>query len=189
MSEEMFEEVDDQEIELKSKKSFLKSVLDTIFTLVLCLIIAKFITGVIIVNAKVPSQSMETTVMTGDRLIANRLAYINSSPERGDVVVFEAPDDPETLYIKRIIGMPGDTIQIVDGKLYINEVLQDEPYINEPMVGDFGPYFVPEGCYFMMGDNRNHSTDARYWNNTYVPEDTILGKALFTYYPSVHGID
>ncbi len=173
----------------KSKKSFGKSVLETLMTVAFCLAIAIFIDTTIIVNAKVPSSSMETTVMTNDRLFANRLAYVNSTPERGDVVVFKAPDEPETLYIKRVIGIPGDTIQIVEGELYLNNELQNEPYINEPMVGDFGPYYVPEDCYFMMGDNRNHSADSRYWVNTFVPEDYILGKAMFTYYPKIHDID
>ncbi len=171
-----------------SKNSIAKEIVNWVITIIACIIIAKMINSFVIVNARVPSASMENTIMTNDRLIANRLAYVFSEPEKGDIVVFEAPDEPDKLFIKRVIGVPGDLVQIHDGLLYINNELQDEPYIKEDMVGSFGPYTVPEDNYFMLGDNRNNSLDARYWRNTYVPEDTILGKAMFTYYPEIHVI-
>lgn len=182
--------MEEEDYKLKmNKESFTKEILSWIVTLIACLVAAKLITTFVIVNARVPSASMENTIMTNDRLIANRLSYTFSDPERLDVVVFIAPDEPDKLFVKRIIGTPGDTIEIVDGVLYINGVETDEPYLKEQMYGSYGPYVVPDDCYFMMGDNRNNSLDSRYWNNTFVPEDTILGKAMFTYYPSIHWIN
>ena len=87
--------------------------------------------------------------------------------------------------MKRIIGLPGDTVDIIDGKVYINGELLVEDYIKETMVGSFGSYDVPEGSYFMLGDNRNNSNDSRYWYNTYLDRDDILGKVVFKYYPRV----
>ena len=127
--------------------------------------------------------------MAGDRNLALRTSYWFSDPQRGDVVVFEAPDDPDTLYVKRVIGVGGDTVEVQDGEVLVNGQVQDEPYIKEITEGDFGPYHVPEGCYFMMGDNRNKSLDARFWENTYVEKDAILGKVVLRYYKGLKIID
>ena len=128
--------------------------------------------------------AMENTIMTKDRVVALRMSYLFSDPERGDVVIFKYPDDESILYVKRVIGLPGDTVEIKDGGVYING--SDEPleedYIRDITEGDYGPYEVPEGCYFMMGDNRNNSLDSRFWNNKFVEEDKILGKVVFKYY-------
>ena len=139
----------------------------------------------IIINAVVPSGSMENTIPSGARVIGSRLSYNDSTPERYDIVVFHYPDDESQLFVKRVIGLPGETVTIIDGKVYINDETEplDDSFIAEPMEGSFGPYVVPEGCYFMMGDNRNNSLDSRYWVNTFVAEDKILGKALFVWYP------
>ena len=127
--------------------------------------------------------------MTGDRIFGFRLAYEWNEPERFDIVIFKYPDDPEQkeLYIKRIIGLPGETINIVNGKVYIDgkKTPLDDSFCPETPIGDFGPYTVPEGCYFMLGDNRNCSKDSRFWENTYVREDQIVGKAVLRYYPSI----
>ena len=91
------------------------------------------------------------------------------------------------LFIKRIIGMPGETVEIKDGKVYINgseEPLKDS-FTPETPVGDYGPYTVPEDSYFVLGDNRNYSRDSRFWNNPYVAEDKILGKAVLRYFPGI----
>jgi signal peptidase I len=102
-------------------------------------------------------------------------------------VIFKYPDDESQKFIKRIIGLPGDEVVIEDGKIYINgsEEPLDEPYLKEEWVRNTGPYdfVVPDGCYLVMGDNRNDSWDARYWENTYVTEDELIGKAEFVYYP------
>ena len=169
----------------KEKKGEETTVLKEIISWVETIVFAFIITTFIIVNAKVPSASMENTVMTGDRLIANRLSYIFSKPQRYDIVVFKFPDDESKLYIKRIIGLPGETIEIRDGLVYVDG--SDEPlrtdFQAEEMYTPNETYVVPDGCYFMMGDNRNRSSDSRAWQNKFVEEDKILGKAVFRYYP------
>lgn len=155
--------------------------------ILLAVLLAVFVSEFLIVNSRIPSGSMENTIMTGDKLIALRTSYWFNNPERGDIVVFEYPDDPEELFIKRVIGLPGEKVEIIDGKVYINdkeEPLQED-YIKEEMDGSFGPYYVPQGSYFMMGDNRNDSLDSRFWNDKYVKKDAILGKAKLQYYPKI----
>ncbi len=152
-------------------------------TVVVALLIGFFLSKYIIANAQVPSGSMETTVMAGDRIIVNRLAYAFGEPQRGDIVTFIYPDDGETLYLKRIMGLPGETIEGIDGVIYINGSPLSQDYTSEIFEEDFGPFQVPEGCYFMMGDNRNDSWDSRFWENQFVEKDAIIGKAAFSYYP------
>ena len=138
-------------------------------------------------NAEVPTGSMIPVVQPNDRLIVNRLAYLFEEPKRGDIVMFAFPDDEKDNYLKRIIGLPGEKVEIKNGLVYINDSEKplDEPYINDPPNGNYGPYNVPEGCYFMLGDNRDESKDARFWNNTYVKKEKIVGKAWLKYYPNI----
>lgn len=142
-----------------------------------------FLRFVVFFLASIPSGSMIPTIEIGDQILANRL---DRNFHRGDVVIFPYPDDESTLYIKRIIGEPGDSIEIKDGKTYVNEEALEEVYLAEPQEGEYGPYTVPEGHYFMLGDNRNHSADARFWNNTYVEEEKIVGKAFWVWFPFNH---
>ena len=154
-------------------------------------VIAFVLNTFIIANSQVPSGSMETTIMTNDRVIGSRLSYVFSEPERGDIVIFRFPDNEKIYYVKRIIGLPGETVDIVDGKVYLNgsSTPMEEPYIREPMVPEPPMHFeVPEDCYFMMGDNRNFSSDARRWQNTYVKRRKIVAKVLFRYFPKIHWI-
>ena len=165
-----------------------KEVLSWVKTIALAIVLALCINNFIIVNAKVPTGSMEPTIMAGDRIIASRWSYWVSSPERGDIVIFRYPDDESTLYVKRVIGLPGETVEVIDGKVYIDgELLQEDYLENNPEIplGNYGPYEVPEDHYFMMGDNRNHSLDSRFWDNKYVEEGKILGKAQFKYWPEL----
>ena len=181
--------------EQKKEKTFdfKKEIREWFFILLTAAGIALFLNTFIIANSRVPSNSMETTIMTGDRIIGSRLAYLTSDPERGDVVIFHFPDDPtgKIYYVKRVIGLPGETVSVVDGKVYINDsdTPLDEPYLPEPMEGSYGPYTVPEGCYFMMGDNRNNSLDARFWKNQFVEKDKIIAKVLFTYFPKIEKVE
>ena len=167
----------------------LSEVLDYVKVIVFAVVFVLIVNNFILINALVPSESMEKTIMTGDRIFGFRLAYEWNEPERFDIVIFKYPDDPEQkeLYIKRIIGLPGETINIVNGKVYIDgkKTPLDDSFCPETPIGDFGPYTVPEGCYFMLGDNRNCSKDSRFWENTYVREDQIVGKAVLRYYPSI----
>ena len=137
------------------------------------------------INAVIPSESMQNTIMKGDRVLGNRLAYIKDDPERYDIVIFKYPDDPSKIFIKRVIGLPGETVTVKDGKIYIDgkEQTQAVSFCPEEMAGSFGPYEVPEDSYFVMGDNRNNSLDSRYWDNTYVKKEAILAKAGFRYWP------
>ncbi len=148
------------------------------------LAISMTVNFLIIVNATVPTASMEKTIMVDDRIIGFRLAYILEEPQRGDIVIFKYPDDESVLFIKRIIGMPGETVEVYGEKVYIDGEVLDEPYLSVATEGSFGPYEVPEGEYFMMGDNRNNSADSRYWDNTFLKREKIVGKAVLKYFPS-----
>jgi len=148
--------------------------------------IAWFLNSFIIANSKVPSASMENTIMTGDRVIGSRLTYRFTDPKRGDIIIFKWPDNENILFVKRIIGLPGDTVDIKDGKIYLNGSSEplDEPYIKEPMIPEKEMVFhVPEGAYLCLGDNRNDSADARRWTNTYVYRNKIIARVDFRYFP------
>ena len=176
----------EKNIEEKKKREEMKQeFFSSLRFFLVALAIALFLNTFIIVNARVPSGSMENTIQTGDRLIASRLAYLKEGPKRLDIVLFKFPDDEKKVYIKRVIGLPGETINIIDGKVYVDDdpAPLDDSFIAEQMRGSFGPFEVPEDCYFVMGDNRNDSWDSRFWDNTYVSRKKILGKALFRYWP------
>lgn len=169
----------------KRRNSTTSELIQWLIAILVAFIIALFVDNFLIVNAQIPSGSMENTIMTGDRVVGNRLSYLTKDSERYDVIIFKYPDDESQLFIKRIIGLPGETVEIHDGHIYIDgssEPLEDVE-TKEYMVGNYGPYTVPEGCYFVMGDNRNDSKDSRYWINPYVSKDKILGKAVFRYWP------
>jgi signal peptidase I len=171
---------------------------------------------------RIPSGSMERTLLVGDFLLVNKLAYgaevpftsrrlpALEQPHRGDVIVFRPPKDPQTYYIKRVVGVPGDTLSMQNGVLLVDGVRQVEPYVvhNDPG-GDFadddfrwqrdflvrsaaaaagthpsrnnwGPLVVPDRSYFVLGDNRDNSSDSRYWG--FVPAESIKGRPIFVYY-------
>ena len=159
-------------------------ILSYIKILAVAIIVAFLFTRFIIVNAQVPSGSMENTILTGDRLIGFRLAYLFHEPERGDIVIFKYPDDESQNFVKRVIGIPGDVINIRNGYVYVNGEMLEENYIREPMNSDGEDltYVVPSGSYFMLGDNRNNSKDSRYWTNTFVSKDKIIAKVSFRYF-------
>lgn len=162
-------------------KKIVKEILSWVLVFVIALAISQIVTRVIIMQVIVPSGSMEDTIMIDDKVVSLRLAYLFNDPERGDIVVFPFPDNEELDYIKRIIGLPGETIEGKDGLVYINGEPIEESYVTEALDSDFGPYVVPEDSYFMMGDNRNWSEDSRYWINKFVKREKIKGKALFKY--------
>lgn len=181
------------------KHSLVHDFFDFFKTVIPAIVLAWFITHFLIANAIVPTGSMESTIMTGSRLIGNRLAYsFGKLPERGDIVIFKYPDNESIYYVKRIIGIPGDIVEIIPdvdaesethvlnsaiGHVYINGHPIYEDYLNEPMVvNKYMKFEVPEGAYFCMGDNRNNSYDSRYWDNHFVYEDKIIAKVVFQYW-------
>ena len=169
----------------KRRNSTTSELIQWLIAILVAFIIAIFVDNFLIVNAQIPSGSMENNIMTGYRVVGNRLSYLTNDPARYDGIIFKYKYDESQLFIKRIIGLPGETVEIRDGHIYIDgssEPLEDVE-TKEYMVGNYGPYTVPEGCYFVMGDNRNDSKDSRYWINPYVSKDKILGKAVFRYWP------
>lgn len=188
----------------EKKRSVLRELLSWLEIVVAAIAISFFLTRVVLVNAVVPSSSMETLLSPGDRFFGNRLSYLFSEPERFDVVIFQYPIDEEENYVKRVIGLPGETVKIENARIYIDgatEPLKENYLPEEWLVENDGFTFeVPKDCYLMLGDNRNVSADARYWAEeayenglaasieeaqvyTYVHEEQILGKAIFTYWP------
>lgn len=167
---------------------FVREVCSWIMVFAGAFLVAYILSNFVIVNARVPSGSMVSTINIGDKVIGFRLSYTFSDPKRGDIVMFNAPDKENTIYIKRIIGIPGDKIVISDNQLYINGELQDEPYVKKGWNRNGGTteYVVPEGEYFMMGDNRDNSSDSRVWGT--VKKKDIIAKAIFRYYPSVKSL-
>lgn len=166
-------------------KKIAKELWDTTKLLAIAFIIATLLKNTLVASAYVPTGSMEGAVATGSRIFINKLAYTVSDPQRGDIVSFYCPDEPDTLYLKRIIGLPGDTVEGINGYVYINGIMLINDYTNIRLNQNFGPFVVPEDSYFMLGDNRINSWDSRYWNNSYVPRESIIGKATFEYYPQV----
>jgi len=167
--------------------------------LIVALILAFFIRSFVVQAFKIPSGSMLQTLQIGDHLLVTKFAYgvkipfthkmiiERPGPQHGDVVVFEFPEDPSKDFIKRVIGVPGDVIEIKDKQIFRNGVLLVEPYIQHvdastsvPRRDNFGPVMVPENKYFVMGDNRDESYDSRFWG--FVERNTIEGKALILYW-------
>jgi signal peptidase I len=177
---------------LEFQKSTVREYFESI---VITAIIALFATTFVVQAFKIPTGSMETNLLIGDHLLVNKYVYgINSgfigkllphkAPKRGDVIVFKYPNNPEVAYVKRLIGMPGDRVEMIGRTVYINgQALKEDytRYIDQGSVyAHFGPYQVPDAQYFAMGDNRDNSQDSRYWG--FVPRDYLLGKALVIYW-------
>ena len=192
----------------KEFKPFLKETLDTIVFVIVMVTIIRFFIGEI---RWIPSGSMRPTLIEGDRIFVERFSRFYTTPKRGDVMVFYPPfvqldESPigifkrltgffckDIAYIKRVVGMPGDKLEIKKNYrgryfVYINDKPLEEDYIlsdfdsipcNENMY--CGPFIVPQGEYFMMGDNRHNSLDSRYWG--FLPQDRFVGKAVFLFWP------
>lgn len=128
---------------------------------------------------RIDGNSMNPTLFNGEYLIINNFVYQLDEPERGDIIVFKHPRNELNL-IKRVIGIPGDMVEIGDGRVRVNGVVLDEPYIQASPNYE-NSWVVPEEQYFVLGDNRNHSSDSSAWG--FLPKDLILGKALYVYWP------
>ncbi len=194
MEDEIFEKKDnitEEETEnlssLDKAKINLREALNWLLMLVIVALASYIITNYVIIKAVIPTGSMRNTIMDNDKVIGWRLL---THIDRGDIVIFPAleyvGDNVDQLYVKRVIGLPGETVEIHDQAVYINGVKLKEDYLPDEMRDeDFGPYNVPEGRYFLLGDNRNCSEDARYWRlDKYVKRKDIKAKVIFKYNPS-----
>jgi signal peptidase I len=171
----------------------------------IAVILALFVRTFVVQAFKIPTGSMENNLLIGDHLLVNKFVYAPTASRledmllpidpirRGEIVVFKYPEDPERDFIKRVIGLPGETIELKNKKVYIDGKPLDEPYVQFLIPPDeeggnsdfdvrvqYGPVEVPEGHYFMMGDNRDNSQDSRYWG--FLPRDYVKGRALFVYF-------
>ena len=187
----------EQRVAVKKKSTLREYVEAALIAIVLALFIRTFVVQAF----KIPSGSMEPTLLVGDHILVNKFIYgvklplirktiiPVSTPKRGDVIVFIFPLDKSKDFIKRVIGLPGDRIEIIGRKIYINgKLYQDKHgYYTNPSPAEgshFGPITVPKGHLFVMGDNRDHSYDSRYWG--FVPLDSVKGKAFIIYWSWPH---
>lgn len=142
-------------------------------------------------DAHVIGDSMASTLFNDEHTIGIRFGWLQPELERGDIISFLPPiKDGDDLYVKRVIGLPGETVAIKNGRIYINgsEEALEEPYLTENWTVDAGPYYfeVPKGHYLVLGDNRNDSYDSRHWDEPYVSYESILSKTCFVYWPFLH---
>ncbi|WP_443216701.1 signal peptidase I [Scytonema sp. HK-05] len=160
--------------------------IDTIKTISLSVIIALGIRTFVAEARYVPSGSMEPTIQPGDRLIIDKISYDFTSPQRGEIVVFNPTktlqqDNFHDAFIKRVIGLPGDKVEVKNGQVYINSLPIKENYIEAKPDYNWGPVIVPANSYLVLGDNRNDSFDSHYWG--FVPRNKIIGRAIFFFWP------
>ncbi|HKS30011.1 MAG TPA: signal peptidase I [Pyrinomonadaceae bacterium] len=181
---------DDKDIEiqkprLENRQGFWSEARLLVRDLIFALMFATLMVVFVIQPVKVEGTSMLTRLHDGDRIFVNKLIYYGMPKlQRGDIVVFWYPNDPSKNYIKRIVGLPGETVEVREGRVVINGVELDEQYLDPHLnVGHMSlqPVLVKDHYYFVMGDNRDNSSDSRYWG--LVPEKYIYGKALFRYWP------
>jgi signal peptidase I len=179
------------------KKSLLREYLEAA---AIAILLALFIRAFVVQAFKIPSGSMEPTLLIGDHILVNKFIYgikvplINktlipiTNPERGDIIVFIYPQDRKKDFIKRVIGLPGDKIRIVNTTIFIDGRPYPDPYGvyrgNTRENRNFGPFVVPEDSLFVMGDNRDYSYDSRYWG--FVPMESVKGKAMIIYWSWPH---
>ncbi|PMP71286.1 MAG: signal peptidase I [Calditerrivibrio nitroreducens] len=163
---------------------------DTIDSIVVAFVVAMIIRAFFIQAYKIPSGSMLNTLLIGDHILVNKVAYLFTKPKNGDIIVFEYPLEPEKDFIKRVIAVPGDRIKMVNKKVFLNGKPLNESYTRYESEMVFPEYMnprdnfeeitIPKGYYFVMGDNRDASFDSRFWG--FVPEKSIKGKALIIYW-------
>ena len=149
-----------------------------LFAALLSLVIITFVVQAFYI----PSGSMEPTLMVDDRILVAKFMYRFEPVHRGDVIVFRYPLNPQRDFVKRVIGRPGDRVQLKDGVVHLDgTVLSEKGYTIKPDFGNYGPVTVPASQYFVLGDNRNNSEDSRFFG--YVPRGNVIGKAIFIYWP------
>lgn len=168
------------------KTSLGEEIKDWIVSILIAVVLAFFIRYFIVELYMVEGPSMRPTLVNGERLVVNKFIYRFKHPEHGDVLVFRYPKDPSRDFIKRVIAVPGDTVEVKEGRVFVNGQLMDEKYILERTRGSYPLSTVPEGHIFVMGDNRNNSEDSRFKDVGFVPYELIKGKAIMIFWPLDH---
>jgi signal peptidase I len=161
------------------RSGFLQFLKDVLETLILAIVLFVSI-NLISARIRVDGASMEPTLVSGEYVIVNRISYRLGSPKRGDIIVFHFPRDPKEEYIKRVIGLPGDEVEVKNNAVYVNGQHLDESYL-KVTTNYIGTWKVPESQLFVLGDNRNNSSDSHDWGT--VPMDYVVGKAILVYWP------
>ncbi|WP_267382773.1 signal peptidase I [Cyanobacterium sp. uoEpiScrs1] len=172
----------------KVKNQIWKILLENLKIVVIASILAFIIRTFIAEPRYIPSESMLPTLQEGDRLVIEKVSYYFHPPQRGDVVVFEPPIQlrlqgykKEQAFIKRVVGVGGETIAIIDGKVYIDNQSLPEDYILESPHYNLKPITIPDSQLFVMGDNRNNSNDSHIWG--FLPRENVIGHAVFRFFP------
>lgn len=160
-------------------KRFLRGLSEILQTLLIAVILFEVV-NFVTARIRVEGNSMEPSLHDGEFVVVNRLAYRWSPPQRGDIIVFYAPPDPSRRFIKRIIGLPGDSVRVSGGQVYVNQVEISEPYILSPPRYS-GSWTVGKNELFVLGDNRNNSDDSTSWGM--LPMNMVIGKAVLVYWP------
>lgn len=160
----------------KKASGFWRDMLETILMAVVLFLLLNAVTS----RVRVYNVSMQPTLYEGNLLVVNKLAYKLGDPKRGDIIVFHYHGTPTEDYIKRVIGLPGDTINVKNGIVQVNGQALTEPYIAE-LPGYTGSWTVPDGELFVLGDNRNHSSDSHDWG--FVKQEWVVGRAIILYWP------
>jgi len=154
---------------------------ETAETILVALVLALLLRGFVVDSIVVQGYSMEPGLRHGERILVNKLVYRFRPPERGDIVVFRYPLDPSRDFIKRVVGQPGDVIEVRQGEVFVNNQSFEEPYVRSPGTSNLGPQTVPEGSLFVLGDNRTNSEDSRYFGP--IPKNSLKGKAFLIFWP------
>jgi signal peptidase I len=178
-SEQETEQIQDDAKSKSKRSSCLGFVVDTVETILLAVVLFLVINA-LSARVRVENISMKPTLQPGEFLLVNRVAYKIGEPEIGDIIVFHAPGASDLDYIKRVVGLPGDTVRISEGVVYVNDQPLYEPYIADPPRYT-GEWVVPAEELFVLGDNRNNSSDSHMWG--FVPYEDIVGRALLIYWP------
>ena len=168
---------------MEKERSTAEEIKDWVVSIVIAVALAMFIRTFIVELYVVDGPSMRPTLESEERLVVNKFIYRFRPPEKGEVLVFQYPRDPSRDFIKRVIATPGDTIEIREGRVLVNDQLLTEDYILENTRSEYPKSTVPEGRIFVMGDNRNNSEDSRFADVGFVPYDLIKGKALLVFWP------
>ena len=168
---------------MEKETSTAAEIKDWVISIVVAVALAMFIRTFIVELYVVDGPSMRPTLESEERLVVNKFIYRSRPPEKGEVLVFQYPRDPSRDFIKRVIATPGDTIEIREGRVLVNDQLLTEDYILEKTRSEYPKSTVPEGRVFVMGDNRNNSEDSRFADVGFVPYDLIKGKAMIVFWP------